>query len=93
MNTTLLLALTNLLERHAMEPFDVELNDVNGGSIRVYVKNKESKIQGFPEQQGQRLQKPNQSMRIKMGFDDSQLFMTRLAKNSEQEQKRVKCLP
>ena len=64
-----LLSLTNLLERHAMEPFDVELNDVNGGSIRVYVKNKESKIQGFPESK-QRLQ--NQiKYENKTGFDDS----------------------
>ena len=27
---------------------DVELNDVNGGSFRIYVKHKKSSIKGFP---------------------------------------------
>jgi len=31
-------SLQNLLERHGLEIFDTELNDVNGGSFRVYVK-------------------------------------------------------
>lgn len=33
-------ALRNLLAKHALHIFDVELNDVNGGSFRVYVKHK-----------------------------------------------------
>ena len=33
-----LLSLEYLLGRHGLEVFDVELNDVNGGSFRVYVK-------------------------------------------------------
>lgn len=33
-----LLSLENLLKRHKLEVFDVELNDVNGGSFRVYIK-------------------------------------------------------
>ena len=31
-------SLRHLLRRHDMEPFDVELNDMNGGSFRIYVK-------------------------------------------------------
>jgi NDP-4-keto-2,6-dideoxyhexose 3-C-methyltransferase len=32
--------LRRLLERHDLDVFDVELNDVNGGSFRVYIKHK-----------------------------------------------------
>jgi len=35
-----LLSLENLLQRHDLEVFDVELNDVNGGSFRIYIKHK-----------------------------------------------------
>ncbi|MFH1894710.1 MAG: class I SAM-dependent methyltransferase [Patescibacteria group bacterium] len=35
-----LTSLTNLLKGHNLEVFDVELNDVNGGSFRVYVQHK-----------------------------------------------------
>ncbi len=44
-----LLSLENLLKRHKLEVYDVELNDVNGGSFRVYVKHKSDKnIIPFP---------------------------------------------
>ena len=39
-----LMSLKNLLDRHDMEPIDVELNDVNGGSFRIYVRLKGGKI-------------------------------------------------
>jgi hypothetical protein len=42
-----LMSLENLLNRHDVEPFDVELNDVNGGSFRIYVRHKGAKIRGF----------------------------------------------
>ena len=38
-----LLSLENLLQRHGLTVFDVEQNDVNGGSIRTYVKHKACK--------------------------------------------------
>ena len=41
------LSLKSLLERHGFEIFDVETNDINGGSIRTYVKLKEGKLEGF----------------------------------------------
>ncbi|MDE1854713.1 MAG: class I SAM-dependent methyltransferase [Candidatus Micrarchaeota archaeon] len=41
------LSLNRLLARHDMEAFDVELNDVNGGSFRIYVRNNNSKTKVF----------------------------------------------
>ncbi|MHA7646450.1 class I SAM-dependent methyltransferase [Nitrosopumilus sp. S4] len=38
-------SLENLLDRHGLEVFDLEINDVNGGSIRVFIKNKEAKYE------------------------------------------------
>ena len=35
-----LLSLENLLMRHNLEIFDIELNDVNGGSFRIYIRRK-----------------------------------------------------
>jgi len=37
-------SLIPLLSRHGLEVFDVELNDVNGGSFRTYIRNKGSTI-------------------------------------------------
>ncbi len=37
-------SLENLLNRHGFETFDVELNEINGGSIRNYIKFKGGKI-------------------------------------------------
>ncbi|MBU2616340.1 MAG: class I SAM-dependent methyltransferase [Nanoarchaeota archaeon] len=37
-------SLENLLNRHGFETFDAELNEINGGSIRSYVRLKGSKI-------------------------------------------------
>lgn len=44
-----LLSLENLLHRHNLVVRDVELNDVNGGSYRVYITHKDSKkVMPFP---------------------------------------------
>ena len=37
-------SLENLLVRHGLEVFDVEFNDVNGGSFRAYIKHVDSRI-------------------------------------------------
>ena len=37
-------SLNILLERHDLAVFDVELNDINGGSIRTYIKHKNCKL-------------------------------------------------
>jgi hypothetical protein len=43
-----LTSLLNLLKRHDMEPVDVELNDVNGGSFRIYVRHRGARTGVFP---------------------------------------------
>lgn len=44
-----LLSLKNLLKQHKLTIFDVELNDVNGGSYRCYIKHDDAKtIKPFP---------------------------------------------
>jgi len=67
-----LLSLENLLNRHDMEPLDVELNDVNGGSFRIYIRHKGGNINGFPgaEERLRRLK----AYEEKMGFDNIRTY-------------------
>lgn len=67
-----LLSLENLLNRHDMEPFDVELNDVNGGSFRIYVRHKGGKIKAFPEARKRLTELKNQEKQ--KGFDDNRTY-------------------
>ncbi len=46
-----LYSLEKLLVRNDMEAFDVELNDVNGGSYRIYIRHKGAKTKENPEAQ------------------------------------------
>jgi FlaA1/EpsC-like NDP-sugar epimerase len=55
-----------------MEALDVELNDVNGGSFRIYVKHKGSKVQGFPGN-SERLEK-QKKYEEKMGLNDFKVY-------------------
>jgi len=68
-----LLSLQNLLERHDMEPFDIELNDVNGGSFRIYVRHKKGKTKSFSGAE-ERLQK-QRDCEEKMGLDDTKAYV------------------
>jgi hypothetical protein len=77
-----LLSLSNLLERHNLQAFDVELNDVNGGSFRIYVKHRGSNITGFPGHE-ERLKK-QEAYEEKMGFDNKKVcdqFAKRIEKS------------
>ena len=67
-----LLSLSNLLDRHHMEAFEVELNDVNGGSFRVYVRHKGGIIQGFPGN-NERLEK-QKNYEEKIGLDNYKVY-------------------
>jgi NDP-4-keto-2,6-dideoxyhexose 3-C-methyltransferase len=67
-----LLSLSNLLEKHELEVFDVELNEVNGGSFRIYVKHKYGKIQGLIGAE-QRLRQ-QRDVEKKMGLDNSNAY-------------------
>lgn len=76
-----LLSLQNLLSRHDMEPIDVELNDVNGGSFRIYIRHRGGKIQGFPGAE-ERLRKQRSyeekiGLRNKKAYDE---FVKRIEK-------------
>jgi len=42
-------SMANLLERHGMHAVDVELNDVNGGSIRLYIRNDDADERQFAD--------------------------------------------
>jgi NDP-4-keto-2,6-dideoxyhexose 3-C-methyltransferase len=67
-----LLSLSNLLDRHGLEAFDVEVNDVNGGSFRIYVRNKKGNVKGFPGHE-ERLKK-QKNYEEKMGFDNDKVY-------------------
>jgi NDP-4-keto-2,6-dideoxyhexose 3-C-methyltransferase len=79
-----LLSLSNLLERHEMEAFDVELNDVNGGSFRIYVRHKTSKIKGFDG--GEKRLKKQEAYELQMGFDESRVY-TKFAEHIEKSKR------
>jgi NDP-4-keto-2,6-dideoxyhexose 3-C-methyltransferase len=67
------LSLCNLLTRNGMEAFDVELNDVNGGSFRIYIKHKGSALKGAVGSQ-ERL-KALVAKEEKMGFNDKKVYV------------------
>ena len=67
-----LLSLSNLLERHDLEVFDVELNDVNGGSFRIYIRHKNGNVTGFTGHE-ERIRKQKRYEK-KMGLDDSKIY-------------------
>lgn len=58
-----------LLEKHGLKVFDVELNDINGGSIRTYIKHKECKKYEISEKVKEILEYEN-----KIGLDDNQPY-------------------
>ncbi len=81
-----LLSLSNLLRRHDLEAFDVELNDVNGGSFRIYIKHKDSLIQGFPGS-SKRLE-DQKKYEGRMGFDSYKIYGN-FAKRIEQTKNKL----
>lgn len=68
-----LLSLEKLLERHEFEVFDVELNDVNGGSFRIYIKHKGARIK-IPLGARSRVEKLK-SFEKKMGLDTKRPYL------------------
>lgn len=68
-----LLSLRNLLDRHALEIFDVELNDVNGGSYRLYIRQRQSAaIRPFPG--AEKRIKDLEEREARMGLDDVKAY-------------------
>jgi hypothetical protein len=68
-----MMSLRNLLDRHDLEIFDVELNDVNGGSFRVYVRHRGSRSIGNPPSSEERLAKVKK-LEADMRLDGTQVY-------------------
>ena len=81
-----LLSLENLFRRHDVESFDVELNDVNGGSFRIYVRHKDGKVKE-PLGAEQRLNKLRENEK-KSGFGDKMAY-AKFAERIKQTKKDV----
>lgn len=63
-----------LLDRHGFEVVDVELNDINGGSLRAYIRNREADPERFADETYRELAKERvrelRNREIRMGLDD-----------------------
>src|SRR5262249_30865697 len=66
------LSIENLLKRHNFEIVDVELNDVNGGSYRLYMCKSGSKIKK-PAGAADRV-KALRDKELKLGYDDKAVY-------------------
>lgn len=68
-----------LLGRHGFEVVDVELNNINGGSLRAYIRNQGAKPEDFGDATYRDLaQERVQSLRedeIKLGLDDKTVYL------------------
>ena len=81
-----LLSLSSVLDRHYLEAFDVELNDVNGGSFRIYVKHKGAQVKGFLGSEERLIKQKNYEE--KMGFDNLKVY-DEFAKQIEKSKKEL----
>jgi hypothetical protein len=68
-----LLSLENLLKRHGFEIFDLELNDVNGGSYRLYVRKSGAQLRELPGA-AQRV-KGLRDKELRLGYDDRRVYV------------------
>jgi NDP-4-keto-2,6-dideoxyhexose 3-C-methyltransferase len=67
-----LLSLSNLLEKHSMKVFDVELNDVNGGSFRIYVKHQNASARELPDNEIRLTMQ--REYELERGFDEKRIY-------------------
>lgn len=67
-----------LLERHGFEVVDVELNDINGGSIRAYIRRREADPNRFADATYRELAKERvlalRNQEIRQGLDDIETY-------------------
>jgi len=76
-----LYSLKKLLDKHGLEIFDVSQNDINGGSIRTYIKFKDNKNLGSEE--SYKRVKIVEDMELELGIDNLFIyeeFVTRIEK-------------
>ncbi len=67
-----LLSAENLLKRHHFEIFDVELNAVNGGSYRLYIRKAGAKVKAFPG--ARRRVTALRNKELKLGYDGRRVY-------------------
>ncbi len=68
-----LLSLENLLKRHGFEIFDLELNDVNGGSYRLYIRKSGAQLKELPG--AARRVKELRDKELRLGYDDRRVYV------------------
>ena len=61
-----LYSLKKLIENHGLEIFDIELNNINGGSIRTYIKFKDSEMKGFKGAERRILNQEKKEKKLKL---------------------------
>lgn len=71
-----------LFNKHGLEIFDIEINEVNGGSYRVYARKKGSTVEGFPGgmQRVHQVREEEKDLQGKQVFLD---FFSRLEENKK----------
>jgi len=59
-------SLKYMLKKQGLEIFDIELNEINGGSIRTYIKFKESDLEGFdgPEERIKQIEEKEKGLKL-----------------------------
>jgi hypothetical protein len=67
-----LISVENLMKRHNLEIFDVELNDVNGGSYRLYIRHAGSKVKSLPG--GAKRVAALRAKELKRGYDGKKVY-------------------
>ena len=67
-----LLSVENLLKRHGLEIFDVELNDVNGGSYRLYIRRPGAKLK--PLRGAAKRVADLRAQELKRGYDGKKVY-------------------
>ena len=82
-----LTSVENLLKRHNLEVFDVELNDVNGGSFRLYIRHKGDELVKSFRGADKRLQKLKRKEE-RMGLSKKEVYRD-FAHRVEKIKKRV----
>jgi len=66
------LSVANLIQRHGLEIFDVELNDVNGGSYRLYIRRPGAQLQ--PLAGAARRVAELRQKELARGYDDQEVY-------------------
>lgn len=81
-----LFSMENLLKRHNLEIFDVELNNINGGSFRTYIKFKDNNSIQIVEGADERLKQVREKEKT-LGLDDKKIYQDFASRVNEIKEK------